>query len=124
MCGKRMAKSPTDLAHDLIKRAPGGLDVLRIHEFDDDGSAHDDELHETLYAEFSLDFDRVQAELAKTYGKPSRTGEEGDRVVPLNGVFRFAVWHIGDKTLFAAAAHEDRGCPILLMLGTADSDIA
>ena len=44
--------------------------------------------------------------------------------IPLNGVFRFAVWPVGDKQLFAAAAHEDRGVPILLMLGTADGDVA
>jgi hypothetical protein len=28
---------------------------------------------------------------------------------------RFAIWSVGDKLLFAAAAHEDRGVPILLM---------
>jgi hypothetical protein len=39
-------------------------------------------------------------------------------------VFRFAIWSVGDKLLFAALADEDRGVPILLMLGTADGDIA
>jgi hypothetical protein len=119
-----MAKSPTDLANELIKGGPGGLELLRIHEFPDDASAHDDQLTERLCAEFSVDFDRAQAELAKSYGDPSRVGHQDDKVVPLNGVFRFAVWQFGDKVLFAAAAHEDRGCPILLMLGTADSGIA
>jgi hypothetical protein len=119
-----MAKSPTSLARELIEGDSGGLEELRIHEFTDDESAHDDELVERLYAEFSTDFDRVQAELTDTYGEPSRVGEGDDAVGPLNGVFRFAVWEVGDKLLFAAAAHEDRGVPILLMLGTADADVA
>ena len=119
-----MSKSPTALAKELLEAEVGGLEELRIHEFTDDESAHDDELAERLYAEFSADFDRVQAELGKEYGSPSRTGQEDDEVIPLNGVFRFAVWQIGDKQLFAAAAHEDRGVPILLMLGTAGGDVA
>jgi hypothetical protein len=112
------------LARELIEGDPGGLEELRIHEFTDDESAHNDELVERLYAEFSTDFYRVQAELTDTYGEPSRVGERDDAVVPLNGVFQFAVWEIGDRLLFAAAAHEDRGVPILLMVGTADADVA
>ena len=46
------------------------------------------------------------------------------RVVPLNGVFRFAVWEVGERFLFAAAAHEDRGVPILLILGSAGREVA
>jgi hypothetical protein len=61
--------------------------------------------------------------LTNQYGKPSRTGKEQDDVIPLNGVFRFAVWSVGDLQLFAVAAHEDRGVPILLMLGTADGNV-
>jgi hypothetical protein len=120
--GHDMAKSPTSLARELLEGETGGLDELRIHEFSDDESAHDDELTERLYAEFSADFDRAQAELTKAYGEPSRAGTDEDEAIPLNGVFRFAVWEVGDELLFAAAAHEDRGCPILLMLGTAESD--
>jgi hypothetical protein len=120
--GHDMAKSPTSLARELIERESGGLDELRVHEFTDDESAHDDDLTEKLYAEFLAEFDRAQAELTKTYGEPSRAGTDEDEIIPLNGVFRFAVWEVGDKLLFAAAAHEDRGCPIVLMLGTAESD--
>jgi hypothetical protein len=116
-----MARSPTSLARELIDGETGALEELRVHEFADDESAHDDELTDRLYAEFSADFDRAQAELTKTYGEPSRVGTEEDEIIPLNGVFRFAVWEVEDKLLFAAAAHEDRGCPIILMLGTAES---
>ena len=77
----------------------------RIHEFTDDEEAHDDEAIETLYADFSAEFDRVEAELTKQYGKPSRTGKEDDEVIPLNGVCRFAVWSVDDKQLFAAVSH-------------------
>jgi hypothetical protein len=115
-----MMVSPTSLARDLVDRGSGGLEELRVQDFPDDESAHDDALHEKLHAEFSADFDRVEAELARTYGRPLRTGAGDDDLIPLNGVFRFALWEVGDTLLFAAAAHEDRGCPLLLILGTTD----
>jgi hypothetical protein len=114
--------SPTSLARELVGRGPGGLEELRVQEFPDDESAHDDALHERLHAEFSADFDGIQAELTQTYGEPHRTGAQDEGVIPLNGVFRFALWEVGDTVLFAAAAHEDRGCPLLLMLGTTEGD--
>lgn len=114
-----MSKTATALAKELLDGDPGGLEELRIHEFTDDESAHDDELTERLYADFSAEFERVQKELTEQYGSPERAGETDDEMIPLNGVFRFAVWSVGDRQLFAAASHEDRGVPILLMLGTA-----
>jgi len=118
-----MAKSAITLASELLQGDAGSLEELRIHEFTDDEEAHDDEAIENLYSDFSAEFDRIEAALTKEYGEPSRTGKEDDEAIPLNGVFRFAVWAVGDKQLFAAAAHEDRGVPILLMLGTADRDV-
>lgn len=114
-----MAKSATALARELLDAGPGGLEELRVHVFDDDEAAHDDAATERLYAELAAEFDRYVAELTQEYGPPDRRGEEDDDAVPLNGVFRFAVWSVGDQELFAAAAHEDRGVPVLLMLGTA-----
>jgi len=114
-----MSKSATALAKELLEGEPGGLEELRIHEFADDESAHDDEGTQRLYADFSSEFDRVQKELSKKYGSPSRTGETDDDVIPLCGVIRFAIWEVGDAQLFMAVSHEDRGVPILLMLGTA-----
>jgi len=111
-------KSATALAKEVLKGEPGGLEELRIHEFPDDESAHDDEQIERLYKEFSTEFDRAEKELSNQYGAPSRTGKTDDDIIPLSGVFQFAVWEIGDQQLFIAAAHEDRGVPILLMLGT------
>jgi hypothetical protein len=118
-----MPKSATELANELLEGDAGGLEELRIHEFTEDEEAHDDKAIEKLYADFSAEFDRVEATLTKKYGKPSRTGKEDDDVIPLNGVIRFAIWSVEDKQLFAAAAHEDCGVPILLMLGTADGDV-
>lgn len=112
-------KSAKSLASELLEDEPGGMDDLRIHEFTDDESAHDDVKVEKLYADFSADLERAQQELAKVYGEPSRTGDSDDEIIPLNGVFRFAVWEIGETQLFIAASHEDRGVPILLMMGTA-----
>jgi hypothetical protein len=113
-----MSKSASALAKKLLKRNRDSLGEVRIHEFPDDESAHDDELTERLYIDFSDEFERVQTELTKQFGAPSRTGATDDEAIPLNGVFRFAVWDVGNKQLFAAATHEDRGVPIILMLGT------
>lgn len=109
-----MPQSPTSLTQKLIEGGPGGLQDLRVHEFPDDESTHDDDLNGRLHAELSAEFDRVQTQLSESFGAPSRVGEEDDDVIPLNGVFRFAVWDVGDTLLFAAAAHEDRGVPILI----------
>jgi hypothetical protein len=107
------------VAKELLGGEPGRLRDLRVHQFTDDEEAHDDERTEKLYAEFSAELDRVQKELTGEYGQPSRTGGTDDKIIPLNGVFRFAVWEVGNSQLFVAAAHEDRGVPILLMIGTA-----
>jgi hypothetical protein len=112
-------KSAKSLAKELLEGEPGGLEELRIHEFTDDESAHEDEGVEKLHAQFSAELERAQKELTKVYGDPARTGESDDEMIPLNGVFRFAVWEVGEAQLFIAASHEDRGVPILLMMGTA-----
>jgi hypothetical protein len=112
-------KSAKSLAKELLDGDPGGLEELRIHEFVDDEEAHDDEKIERLYADFSAELDRVQKELTKEFGQPSRTGDTDDEIIPLNGVFRFVIWEAGNAQLFVAASHEDRGVPILLMIGTA-----
>jgi hypothetical protein len=114
--------SPTSLARELVDRGPGGLEELRVLEFPDDEAAHDDALHERLHAEFAAEFDGIQAELTEAYGEPLRTGVADDGLIPLNGVFRFALWQVGAMILFAAAAHEDRDCPLVLMLGTTDGN--
>ena len=117
-----MAKSATTLADEVL--ASGGMEELRIHEFEDDPSAHDDERIGGLYQEFSAELDRVAAELTEKYGKPVRTGAEDDTCIPLNGVFRFAVWDFDGAELYVAAAHEDRGVPILLMIGADSGNVA
>jgi fermentation-respiration switch protein FrsA (DUF1100 family) len=119
-----MARSAIALASELLDGDVGGLEELRIHEFAGDEEAHDEEAIDKLYEEFSSELDGVMTALSEKYGKPSRTGKEDDESIPLNGVFRFAVWSVGDTELFVAAAHEDRGVPILLMLGTADTGVA
>lgn len=112
-------KTPKALAKALLEGDPGGLEELCIHEFADDESAHDDAGLEKLYADFSAELERAQKELTKIYGEPARTGESDDEIIPLGGVFRFAVWEVEEAQLFIAASHEDRGVPILLMIGTA-----
>ena len=117
-----MAKSVVTLASDLLEGEIGSLEELRVHEFIDDAEAHNDKKVDKLYQDFSAELDRVEVDLSQKYGKPSRVGKQDDDLIPFNGVFRFAIWTVGERLLFAAAAHEDRGVPILLMLGTADGE--
>jgi hypothetical protein len=112
-----MSKTPLTLARELLGSQEDGLEQLRIHEFQDSESAPDDAVTERLYAEFAVECNRVQAELTRTFGEPWRTGIEDDEGVPLKGVFRFAVWVVGGQILFVAASHENRGAPVLLVLG-------
>jgi len=113
---KNLPQSAVKLAQKLLKKGEG-LEELRLHDFPDDESAHDDELTERLYAEFTADVESIQTELAKLYGPPTRAGKAGDKFVRLNGVFRFATWKVAGRQLFVAAHHEDRGIPIVLWLG-------
>jgi len=116
-------KDAIAVAAELLGGDTGELEELRVHEFSGDEEAHDEEAIEKLYAEFAAEFDRVEGALTKRYGKPSRTGKEDDEAIPLNGGFRFAIWEVDDKQLFVAAAHEDRGVPVLLIMGTAEGDV-
>jgi hypothetical protein len=116
-----MSESAIELATQLLARDENGLADLRLHRFNA-VEAHDDSAIERLYVDFTADFERAQTELSASYGEPSRTGTAEDKVIPLNGVFRFSVWEIQGRSLFMAAAHEDRGLPILLMLGTVTPD--
>ena len=79
---------------------------------------------ERLYKEFLAEFDRAAGELSKKYGTPARMGKQDDSAIPLNGVFRFAVWEVEGTELYLAAAHEEREVPILLMMGCDQGNVA
>jgi len=53
-------KAAQSLAKELLEGEPGGLEELRIHEFSDDESAHDDEKIEKLCGEFSSELERAE----------------------------------------------------------------
>ena len=116
---KGLPQSAVKLAQKLLKKDGDSLEMLRMHDFPDDESAHDDELTERLYGEFSAEVENIQTELSKEYG-PARKGKSDTPAVPLNGVFRYAIWKAAPRRLFIAAHHEDRGVPIILWLGTAE----
>jgi len=118
-----MLKSPLSFVEKVLQ-SPCSLKELRIHSFPDDPSAHDNDLVERLYQEFSADFDLARAELSEKYGPPTRTGNQSDPAIPLNGVFRFAIWEIDGSQLYIAAAHEDREIPILLVIGSDQGNVA
>jgi len=111
--------SPSKLAAKVLKASADDMELLREHDFKDDEAMHDDELHEMLRAQFAGEVDRITQELSETYGKPLRTGATDNKFVGLNGVVRYAVWRIGEKHLYVAAAREERECPFLLVIGAA-----
>ena len=111
-----MPKSATNLARQFLARDKGSLEDLRIHQFKNDKEAHDDIAIDRLHAEFVSDFERVLSELSASYGEPSRTGVDNDKDIPLCGVDRFAIWEVEGRLLYVAVAHEDRECPLLLMM--------
>ena len=117
-----MKYSPAEIAAELLQNDDNGLKDLRVHMFEEDEDAHNDELLECIYEEFGNELKQAETILSQTYGSPARTGTEDDDIIPLNGLFRFSIWQVGDKVLYLAAAHEDRGLPVILMIGTATEE--
>lgn len=104
----------------LAQRALDGDDVLEaveLFEFSGDEDAHDDAFQEKLERQFEAKFDDACDVLAGELGEPSRTGSADDDAIPLCGVFRFALWEKAGRGVYLAAAHEDRECPFLILIG-------
>lgn len=70
-----MPKSVSALAKNALAAGKGAMEEVRIHVFEDDEEAHDEEAVEKLHADFAKQFDKAVATLSKVYGKPTRTGE-------------------------------------------------
>jgi len=113
-----MREAAVAVARKVLSSPAGEIAELWVRPFEDGTSAHDDALQERLDTDFTVAFDEARSQLAAVFGPPVRVGED-DEIVPLCGVFRFAVWSVGDREMWLAAAHEDRECPFLLLLGTA-----
>jgi hypothetical protein len=114
-----MTKFASPLARQFLASDKDSLEDLRIHQFKNNEEAHDDSAIDRLHEAFITDFEHVKSELSSVYGEPLRTGADHDDDIPLCGVFRFAIWSIESRLLYVAVAHEDRECPILLMIGVA-----
>jgi hypothetical protein len=59
----------------LLEGDAGGLEELCTHEVTDDEESHDDEKTEELCAEFSAEFDKVEAALTKKIRKTVTCGQ-------------------------------------------------
>jgi hypothetical protein len=114
-----MREDAIAVARKVLASPAGEIAELWVRPFEDEDSGHDDALQDRLGADFAAAFDKARSELAAEFGPPARAGEDDDETVPLCGVFRFAVWSMSDREMWLAAAHEDRECPFLLVLGTA-----
>lgn len=106
------------LASEVLQS--GEMDVVRIHEFELDGDEHDDEAIEQLYLGFEKNFEKAVEILSQQHGPAARSGKDDDEAIPLSGVMQFQIWELDEADLFLALSHEDRGVPILLMLGTSE----
>lgn len=104
-------------AAEFLEASQGAMDVVRMHEFEMDGDEHDDDAVALLHQDFKKDFDNATRLLTAEYGAPSHSGSDDDDAIPLTGIVAFNIWNDGDQGLFLAISHEDRGTPILLMLG-------
>ena len=112
------------LANDALEQGDA-FEMVRIHEFANDAEAHDDEQTDQLYQEFAAAFEKITQDLSTAYGQPAATGNthyDDHELIPLNGQFRYALWQVGEQVLYVTATHEDRGVPILLVLGTTSGE--
>jgi hypothetical protein len=124
---RHTAKPVVDTARRLLAAGQDDMDDVGLYQFDfskGDAEAHDDARQDGLRREFIADCEAAIAELTAAFGPPHEIGDDDIDVVPLNGVFKFAVWELAGQKLYVAAVHEDRECPYLLMLGTAVGDVA
>ncbi|MEM9420630.1 MAG: hypothetical protein AAGA25_16505 [Planctomycetota bacterium] len=106
-------------ASEFLEAGEGAMDAIRVHEFKLDGDEHDDYATDLLHQEFKQDFDEATQVLTRAYGPPARNGASDNDAIPMTGIKAFVLWTTGSQALFLAISHEDRGAPILLMLGCA-----
>ncbi|MCR9197664.1 MAG: hypothetical protein NXI04_03375 [Planctomycetaceae bacterium] len=74
-----------------------------------------------LLESFKADFESAVVILTEEYGQPTRSGcDSEDDAIPLSGLCEFAVWDSPGGSFFLAIAYEDRGAPMLLMVGVTE----
>jgi hypothetical protein len=105
-------------ARKLLRARKAVWEELEHEGFQNDRAAHDDDLHEQLRRKFIRRLKAIQKRLAAQFGSPVETGADDQSRVPLNGVFRYAIWNVSARQLFLAAHHEDRELPYAIVLGT------
>ena len=113
-----MSEPAVPVARRLLPGGPDGLEVLMMHQFPDDGDAHDEGTQRRARRAVDIAFDDAEAELTAEFGPPAGIGTQNAGAIPLCGIIRWATWAAGGQTLYLAAAHEDRELPLLLALGT------
>jgi hypothetical protein len=109
--------SVSSAARKLMEVSEPGVEQLRAYASTPSESASDESIRKVLAA--SLDV--AQTELSSLFGPPRRVGNADDGLIPLWGVFRFAIWQIGVRLLYLAAQREDEDSPPHLMIGATGS---
>lgn len=114
---RKRRRNAVDLAQQLLQSTRSSAKSVLIFEFHDEEDSHDDEFQEAAHDHFSRQYGESQEELIAVYGDPIKTGDNDHSMIPLSGVFRYAIWDLGSRKLFLALAHEDRETPLWLKLG-------
>ena len=107
-------------AKALLQGTISARDDIHLHHFDEI-DAHDLKLLKQTKARFQRRLQRQVTKLEKEFGEPAERGNDQHPDIPVNGVFRYALWREGGKTLYVAASHEDIGLPCVLTLGVSMS---
>ena len=103
-------------AKSLMKGTVDAREDFHMQHFDE-ADAHNLKLLEQTKARFEKRLQQQVRKLAKEFGEPAERGNDQHPSIPVNGVFRYALWLDGRKTLYLAASHEDIGLPCVLTLG-------
>src|SRR5207302_10108887 len=75
--------------------SPGTMELLKIHQFDDDSEAHNEERQKSLEEEFEAGFSETVHVLEQEFGQARIAKSEQDvEGIPLCGVFSAAFWQV------------------------------
>jgi|GEM_PF-4238117 len=114
---RKRRRNVADLAQQSLQSTRSSAKSVLNFEFHDEEDSHDDEFQEAAHDHFSRQYGESQEELIAVYGDPIETGDNDHSMIPLSGVFQYAIWDLGSRKLFLAVAHEDRETPLWLQLG-------
>ncbi len=80
-------------------------------------AAHDGDRVQKLQRRVSARLTSLQHLLAREFGDPSERGQGLHVAIPRGDIVQFAIWRVGERTLYLAVAHDRRESPWIILLG-------